>query len=75
MRHLGRDSIRPWPRGSTSNACYSVGDAVDAWWCDAWWEGVVISSVPPANDTYRVYFPGISVCAIIVTLIDSITND
>ncbi|XP_076898489.1 uncharacterized protein LOC143552070 isoform X2 [Bidens hawaiensis] len=58
MRHLGRDSIRPWPRGSTSNACYSVGDAVDAWWCDAWWEGVVISSVPPANDTYRVYFPG-----------------
>ncbi|MFS7933952.1 putative BAH domain, Agenet-like domain, Agenet domain, plant type [Helianthus anomalus] len=57
MRYLGRHTIRPWAP-SCSNACYSIGDAVDAWWCNAWWEGVVVATPILAIDTFCVYFPG-----------------
>lgn len=66
MRCLGRLTIRPFPppeiRFCCCGACFSIGAAVDAWWCDAWWEGVVVSSNKfPGNNAdncLRVYFPG-----------------
>jgi len=36
-----------------------VGAAVDAWWSDGWWEGVITGFDTSGNDAVHVYFPGI----------------
>ncbi|KAJ7960915.1 putative Agenet domain-containing protein / bromo-adjacent domain-containing protein [Quillaja saponaria] len=59
MRHLGRPTIRPAPSDDELGVLeLEVGTAVDAWWSDGWWEGVVIG-VDNCNDcNMQVYFPG-----------------
>lgn len=57
IRVLGRPIVRPCPsKKDASLLSHEVGEAVDAWWHDGWWEGIVISS--DGEDTVRVYFPG-----------------
>lgn len=35
-----------------------VGSAVDVWWSDGWWEGVVTKVNDCADDFLQVYFSG-----------------
>ncbi|XP_019176883.1 PREDICTED: uncharacterized protein LOC109172190 [Ipomoea nil] len=58
MRCPERLTIRPWPRKESSNRSFEVGDAVDAWWCDGWWEGIVAGFDVSRSDHFEVYFPG-----------------
>nr|GMC54964.1 DUF724 domain-containing protein [Ipomoea batatas]GMD82679.1 DUF724 domain-containing protein [Ipomoea batatas] len=58
MRCTGRLAIRPWPRKESSNCSFEVGDAVDAWWCDGWWEGIVAGFDVSRSEHFQVYFPG-----------------
>ncbi|XVF70865.1 hypothetical protein PTKIN_Ptkin11bG0196700 [Pterospermum kingtungense] len=58
MRCSGRLTIRPAPPSSQTTLALNVGAAVDAWWSDGWWEGV-ITSVNSSDDNLQVYFPGI----------------
>ncbi|MCD7451706.1 hypothetical protein HAX54_013089 [Datura stramonium] len=41
MRCTGRLIVRPRPPEDSSDYSFEVGAAVDAWWFDGWWEGVV----------------------------------
>ncbi|KAH8950307.1 hypothetical protein BDL97_10G078200 [Sphagnum fallax] len=45
VRIVGRTTFRPFPTPCTS-ADYCIGQAVDVWWNDGWWEGIVYSIVP-----------------------------
>ncbi|KAK8958878.1 hypothetical protein KSP40_PGU002941 [Platanthera guangdongensis] len=57
IRVLGRPIVRPCPsKKDPSSNSHEVGEAVDAWWHDGWWEGIVISS--DGEEKIRVYFPG-----------------
>ena len=57
MRCLGRPAIRPAPPlNELMDLVLEVGCAVDAWWSDGWWEGVV--SGVHGDDVVQVYFPG-----------------
>ncbi|KAL3521828.1 hypothetical protein ACH5RR_014662 [Cinchona calisaya] len=58
MRFAGRLTVRPWPHHDSSNCSFEVGDSVDAWWCDGWWEGVIIGLDINGSDNLQVYFPG-----------------
>ncbi|CAH1429890.1 unnamed protein product [Lactuca virosa] len=59
MRWLGRNSIRPaCPIMESSDDGFKIGSAVDAWWCDGWWEGVVIGINIRGKNDFQVYFPG-----------------
>ncbi|CAI9760233.1 unnamed protein product [Fraxinus pennsylvanica] len=59
MRCEGRLTVRPWPSEEDSSGSYFVvGAAVDAWWSDGWWEGVVIGCDTIQPDNLQVYFPG-----------------
>ncbi|CAI9087135.1 OLC1v1021129C1 [Oldenlandia corymbosa var. corymbosa] len=60
MRCAGRLTVRPCqPPHNTSDQSFEVGDAVDAWRGDGWWEGVVISfDNNSGSDDFEVYFPG-----------------
>ncbi|KAH6768784.1 hypothetical protein C2S51_014120 [Perilla frutescens var. frutescens] len=42
MRCGGRLTVRPCPDWDSSEVKLEVGAAVDAWWFDAWWEGIVV---------------------------------
>ncbi|EYU33840.1 hypothetical protein MIMGU_mgv11b018945mg [Erythranthe guttata] len=54
-----RLTIRPRPcKESCEETRFVVGDAVDAWWCNGWWEGVVIGYDSLAKRNLQVYFPG-----------------
>ncbi|CAK9195082.1 unnamed protein product [Sphagnum troendelagicum] len=55
VRIVGRTTVRPFPTPCTS-ADYCIGQAVDVWWNDGWWEGIVVSKEPEGN--VKVYFPG-----------------
>ncbi|CAK9195064.1 unnamed protein product [Sphagnum troendelagicum] len=55
VRIVGRTTVRPFPTPCTS-ADYYIGQAVDVWWNDGWWEGIVVSKEPEGN--VKVYFPG-----------------
>lgn len=57
MRCSGRAALRPSPNGQTDLIC-EVGAAVDAWWSDGWWEGVIIGIDDWGNDSLQVYIPG-----------------
>ncbi|KAK6157658.1 hypothetical protein DH2020_011906 [Rehmannia glutinosa] len=57
IRLSGRAIVRPNPlsdKGRFSGAV-NVGNAVDAWWHDGWWEGVVVKI--EREDRLYVYFP------------------
>lgn len=58
MRHPGRLITRPVPQEQIE-LTLDIGVAVDAWWSDGWWEGVVTGLDDSGNDDVHVYFPGI----------------
>ncbi|PKA49711.1 hypothetical protein AXF42_Ash004252 [Apostasia shenzhenica] len=60
MRLSGRFTIRPCPEFDNlpETAALQIGTAVDAWWNDGWWEGVVIGVQGSGDDSLQVYFPG-----------------
>ncbi|KAI3466501.1 hypothetical protein Pfo_023164 [Paulownia fortunei] len=58
VRCLGRRTVRPWPCEDSSDIMFVVGAAVDAWWCNGWWEGVVIGYDTLTKSNLQVYFPG-----------------
>ncbi|KAJ6827798.1 uncharacterized protein M6B38_365065 [Iris pallida] len=60
MRCKGRLTTRPCPSSHhlPENVALSVGTAVDAWWSDGWWEGIVIGGDSCTDDGLQVYFPG-----------------
>ncbi|KAF3453327.1 hypothetical protein FNV43_RR03767 [Rhamnella rubrinervis] len=57
IRHSGRPIIRPVPDKEQTDLALEVGAAVDAWWSDGWWEGVVIG-VEDYGDNVQVFIPG-----------------
>lgn len=59
MRISGRLIIRPWPPEDSSDSSFKVGAAVDVWWWDGWWEGVVTGVNISESDSFHVYLPGI----------------
>uniref|UniRef100_A0A1D1Z8V0 DNA (Cytosine-5)-methyltransferase CMT2 n=2 Tax=Anthurium amnicola TaxID=1678845 RepID=A0A1D1Z8V0_9ARAE len=57
IRLEGRTTVRPQPSPrSKISRVFDVGSVVDAWWHDAWWEGIVIAR--EADHKVCVYFPG-----------------
>ncbi|GAV68796.1 BAH domain-containing protein/Agenet domain-containing protein [Cephalotus follicularis] len=57
MRCLGRPTIRPTPPPEDQRAVtLQLAAAVDAWWSDGWWEGV-LTGVNDGNNTLQVYSP------------------
>ncbi|KAJ4828680.1 hypothetical protein Tsubulata_022614 [Turnera subulata] len=58
MRRAGRPTIRPVPPpNEQEDIVIEVGSAVDAWWSDGWWEGVV-TRISSSDEILQVYFPG-----------------
>lgn len=62
MRLSGRFTIRPFPECNymPEDAALQIGTAVDAWWNDGWWEGVVIGIECCGDDNIQVYVPGMN---------------
>ncbi|XVF33882.1 hypothetical protein REPUB_Repub18cG0009600 [Reevesia pubescens] len=58
MRYSGRRTVRPAPPSSQTELPLEVGVAVDAWWSDGWWEGVVTGVNSSGKNNLQVYFPG-----------------
>ncbi|RVW30252.1 hypothetical protein CK203_088666 [Vitis vinifera] len=58
IRCAGRLTIRPFPPEDCTEYTFEVGAAVDAWWGDGWWEGVVTRVGISGNDSLQVYLPG-----------------
>ncbi|KAF6145068.1 hypothetical protein GIB67_013419 [Kingdonia uniflora] len=59
MRSPRRLTIRPCPPSEDStNLSIDIGAAVDVWWNDGWWEGVVTEIDNCGNDSLHIYFPG-----------------
>lgn len=58
VRCVGRLTIRPHPSVDSSDATFVLGDAVDVWWFNGWWEGVVLGYEALTNTNLQVYFPG-----------------
>ncbi|KAJ6772022.1 AGENET DOMAIN-CONTAINING PROTEIN-RELATED [Salix koriyanagi] len=58
IRIGGRTVVRPIPQLNKDQATSiaDVGTAVDVWWNDAWWEGVVVQK--DSEDRIHVFFPG-----------------
>ncbi|CAF2186067.1 hypothetical protein HID58_027160 [Brassica napus] len=58
LRIPGRKVVRPNLRPSNeSDVCaVDVGVPVDVWWCDGWWEGIVVEKV--SEERVEVYLPG-----------------
>ncbi|KAF9674110.1 hypothetical protein SADUNF_Sadunf10G0093600 [Salix dunnii] len=58
IRIGGRTVVRPIPQLNKDQAASiaDVGTAVDVWWNDAWWEGVVVQK--DSEDRIHVFFPG-----------------
>ncbi|OWM81355.1 uncharacterized protein LOC116190071 [Punica granatum] len=64
MRFSSRLTIRPIPPAvDESEVVFDLGVAVDAWWSDGWWEGIVTGlKADNLEDTLQVYFPGENLC-------------
>ncbi|ESQ42887.1 hypothetical protein EUTSA_v10012909mg [Eutrema salsugineum] len=63
MRSSNRPTIRPArPDAKTPDFDPTVGEAVDAWWNDGWWEGVVIATGKPDAEDLQIYIPGENLC-------------
>ncbi|KAL3323364.1 hypothetical protein AABB24_037810 [Solanum stoloniferum] len=58
MRCRGRLTVRPRPLEDSSDYSFEIGAAVDAWWSDGWWEGVVAEIDVCGSGHHQVYFPG-----------------
>ncbi|MCD7451707.1 hypothetical protein HAX54_013090 [Datura stramonium] len=58
MRCTGRLTVRPRPPEDSSDSSFEVGAAVDAWWFDGWWEGVVAGFDVCGSGHLQVYLPG-----------------
>ncbi|OWM89361.1 hypothetical protein CDL15_Pgr024109 [Punica granatum] len=58
LRFNGRRTIRPLVRSNEEKRLHAigVGTVVDAWWCDGWWEGIVVRE--EHGDRFHVFFPG-----------------
>ncbi|XP_049370769.1 uncharacterized protein LOC125835705 [Solanum verrucosum] len=46
------------PQEGSSDYSFELGAAVDAWWSDRWWEGVVAGFDVTESGHLQVYFPG-----------------
>jgi len=57
IRVPGRLTVRPYPPEEETSNSIVVGTAVDAWWNDGWWEGVVVM-IHESKAEVHVYFPG-----------------
>eukprot|EP01018_Ginkgo_biloba_P028931 Gb_20784 [translate_table: standard] len=57
IRIPGRPTVRPCPPEDKTSSSFEVGTAVDAWWNEGWWEGVVVMVKEPSAEVH-VYFPG-----------------
>ncbi|XP_027768660.1 uncharacterized protein LOC107003636 [Solanum pennellii] len=58
MRSSGRLTVRPQPLEDSSDCSFELGAAVDAWWSDGWWEGVVTGFDVSGSGDLQLYFPG-----------------
>ncbi|WVY94161.1 hypothetical protein V8G54_033249 [Vigna mungo] len=58
MRCSGRLTVRPYPPEYNSGRTFEIGAAVDAWWCDGWWEGVITAVNVSGDGILQVYTPG-----------------
>ena len=58
QRCTGRLTIRPRPPEDSADCIFEVGAAVDVWWCDGWWEGVVIMTNVFGTNHLQIYLPG-----------------
>ncbi|CAG7904098.1 unnamed protein product [Brassica rapa] len=58
LRTAGRKIVRPVLKPSNENnvCAVGVGMPVDVWWCDGWWEGIVVDKV--SEEKFEVYLPG-----------------
>ncbi|XWS51858.1 hypothetical protein CRYUN_Cryun11dG0018200 [Craigia yunnanensis] len=59
MRYSCRLTVRPALPSSQTALVLMVGAAVDAWWSDGWWEGVITGVNNSGDDNLQAYFPGI----------------
>lgn len=57
MRYKGRPTVRPAVHPSEKNLAFEVGTAVDAWWSDGWWEGVVTGIGNSEDGDIQIYVP------------------
>ncbi|CAE6242413.1 unnamed protein product [Arabidopsis arenosa] len=63
IRLSNRPTIRPAPPDAkTSYFDLTIGEAVDAWWNDGWWEGVVIATGKQGAEELKIYIPGENLC-------------
>ncbi|KAL4273821.1 hypothetical protein GQ457_13G001530 [Hibiscus cannabinus] len=58
MRYSDRQTVRPVPPSTQKELALEIGVAVDAWWSDGWWEGVITGVNGSGDDNVQVYFPG-----------------
>ncbi|OAY80782.1 hypothetical protein ACMD2_07072 [Ananas comosus] len=60
MRCSNRLTVRPCPTcvRLPDDIVSKTGTAVDVWWNDGWWEGVVVGVDNCRDDNIHVYFPG-----------------
>lgn len=65
IRCSGRLTVRPFPPEDSKQCTFKVGAAVDAWWSDGWWEGVVTRVGISGKDSLQVYLPGLLLLDII----------
>jgi hypothetical protein len=61
MRCAGRLTVRPWPHQTSLGNSFEIGNAVDAWWCNGWWECVIIGFDISGSNNVKVYLPGNSI--------------
>lgn len=59
LRVSGRTIVRPAVDTNKGRVSWAIdiGNIVDVWWHDGWWEGIVIQI--EAKDKFHVYFPGL----------------
>ncbi|KAJ4907676.1 agenet domain-containing protein / bromo-adjacent homology (BAH) domain-containing protein [Raphanus sativus] len=63
MRSSNRPTIRPAPPDAKiADFDLTIGEAVDAWWNDGWWEGVVLATDKPKAEDLQIYIPGEKLC-------------